>query len=242
MCASLEYHRFVRRSIPASLALFGAFLLPLFLVCPSPSQNITGSSSSGHSSGVAVSGPTSAGHYSSVPTHSGVTSSTPNPHSPNPSYHNSGTHRPRSGNGTGYYYPYFYAIPVPYAVNSDAGTSNDANGDDEANYQGGPTIFDRRGSGPDSYIPPVADPSTQTESDAAQYSEPDPPQPPTLLVFKDGHELEVENYAIVNQTLYDLTRGHPRKIAIADLDLPATEKRNDDRGVAFQLPPSVQGN
>jgi hypothetical protein len=52
----------------------------------------------------------------------------------------------------------------------------------------------------------------------------------------------VNNYAIVSQTLYDLTPGHPRKIALADLDLPATEKQNDDRGVTFQLPPSAQAN
>jgi hypothetical protein len=63
-----------------------------------------------------------------------------------------------------------------------------------------------------------------------------------MLVFKDGHALEVDNYAIVSQTLYDLTPGHARKIALADLDLPATEKQNDDRGVTFQLPPIAQAN
>jgi hypothetical protein len=52
----------------------------------------------------------------------------------------------------------------------------------------------------------------------------------------------VNNYAIVSQTLYDLTPGHPRKIALADLDLAATEKQNDDHGVVFQLPPSAQAN
>ena len=61
-------------------------------------------------------------------------------------------------------------------------------------------------------------------------------------MFKDGHQIEVDNYAIVSQTLYDLTRGHPRKIALADLDLPATQKQNDDHGVSFQLPPLAQAN
>jgi hypothetical protein len=46
----------------------------------------------------------------------------------------------------------------------------------------------------------------------------------------------------VSQTLYDLTPGHRRKIALADLDLPATERENDDQGVTFQLPPSAQAN
>ncbi len=75
----------------------------------------------------------------------------------------------------------------------------------------------------------------------------DPPAPatapePTLLVFKDGHQLEVGNYAIVGNTLFDLTPGHVRKVALADLDLDATRKQNDDHGVTFQLPPSQQAN
>jgi hypothetical protein len=130
-----------------------------------------------------------------------------------------------------------YAVPVPYAVDvSDADTPGD---DDDAEYQGGPTVFDRRGSGPDSYVPPS---STGSEETAEADPDPEPPQPPTTLVFKDGHQLEVNNYAIVSQTLYDLTPGHPRKIALADLDLPATQKQNDDHGVVFQLPPSAQAN
>ncbi len=63
-----------------------------------------------------------------------------------------------------------------------------------------------------------------------------------LLVFKDGHKLEVGNYAIVGPTLFDLTPGHPRRVAFADLDLEATRQQNDDRGVTFQLPPSAQAN
>jgi hypothetical protein len=70
----------------------------------------------------------------------------------------------------------------------------------------------------------------------------EPSQHPTTLVFKDGHQIEVGNYAIVSQTLYDLTPGRPRRIALADLDLSATEKQNDDHGVVFQLPPSAQAN
>ena len=133
-------------------------------------------------------------------------------------------------------------MPVPYAVDvSDADTPDD----EDAEYQGGPTVFDRRGSGPDSYVPPSSAGPSQHHAAVAQsvsQTDPEPPQPPTTLVFKDGHQLEVNNYAIVSQTLYDLTPGHPRKIALADLDLPATEKQNDDHGVTFQLPPSAQAN
>ena len=127
---------------------------------------------------------------------------------------------------------------MPYSV--DIGDADNSD-DDDANYQGGPTVFDRRGSGPGSYVQPS--PAASVDPPIAQSDpDPEPPQPPTTLVFKDGHQLEVNNYAIVSQTLYDLTPGHPRKIALADLDLPATEKQNDDHGVTFQLPPSAQAN
>ena len=69
-------------------------------------------------------------------------------------------------------------------------------------------------------------------------SETDPPvsQPATVLVFKDGRRLEIENYAIVGNTLYDLSDGARRKIPLTDLDLGATTKQNDDRGIDFQVP------
>jgi len=61
-------------------------------------------------------------------------------------------------------------------------------------------------------------------------------QPSTVLIFKDGHQVEVENYAIVGATLYELSDGYSKKVQLADLDLPATVKENDNRGVEFQLP------
>ena len=63
-----------------------------------------------------------------------------------------------------------------------------------------------------------------------------------MLVFKDGHQLEVSNYAIVGSTLYDLTVGRRHKIALADLDLTATAKQNDDRGIDFQVPAPPEAN
>jgi hypothetical protein len=145
-------------------------------------------------------------------------------------------------------YPYLgygevYGYGVPYADDPNAGDQGyDAT--DDSNYQGGPTVFDRRGSGADSYVPPVQDVPTphsaQADNSAPEPQQPQPAQASTVLVFKDGHKLEVGNYAIVGTTLFDLTSGHPRKIALADLDLEATQKQNDDRGVVFQLPPSLQ--
>jgi hypothetical protein len=249
MASQLEYHggvnRTAQRPIPPLLAVFRILLLPLFLASIVLAQTNGRTSASSHS----ASAPVAAQH------HSAPSSIAPriNPHPPAPPQHPGGGNTPpHSANGNTYYYPYLYAFPFPYVV--DPNFSDAPASDENSEYQGGPTIFDRRGSGPDSYVPPspaessadlaatdlAEDDSAGGENASAPATE--PPQPQTMLVFKDGHALEVDNYAIVSQTLYDLTPGHARKIALADLDLPATEKQNDDRGVTFQLPPIAQAN
>ncbi|HZP02933.1 MAG TPA: hypothetical protein VFD30_21975 [Terriglobia bacterium] len=140
-----------------------------------------------------------------------------------------------------FFSPLYYAVPVPYAVETAAPDAADAN--DAEEYQGGPTLFDRRGSGERSYIPPVQE-ATAAAAPVQEDSPPAAPEPvqSTLLIFKDGHNLEVGNYAIVGATLFDLTPGHPRKIPLADLDVEATRKENDDRGIVFQFPSSLSAN
>ncbi len=65
---------------------------------------------------------------------------------------------------------------------------------------------------------------------------PPKPEPPTVLVFKDGHRADIHNYAIVGDTLWDLNEQETRKIALAELDLPATAKVNDEHGTPLRLP------
>lgn len=61
---------------------------------------------------------------------------------------------------------------------------------------------------------------------------------PTMLVFRDGHRKEISNYAIMGSTLFVFTT--PRtKIAMADLDIPATVRANEDRGVSFHVPETL---
>lgn len=131
-----------------------------------------------------------------------------------------------------------YGVPVPIDQYDDS-----ADGQDPEN--GGPTIFDRRGPGaPLPSDAPYGPRGTvqQTASDPAPSADdPVSNQSPTVLVFKDGHEVEVDNYAIVGSTLYDLTDGHRRKIALAELDLTTTSKENDSRGVDFQVPNTAAG-
>lgn len=58
----------------------------------------------------------------------------------------------------------------------------------------------------------------------------------TVLVFRDKHTQEIQNYAIVRNTLWVFTELRAWKIPIANLDVPATTKANEDRGIDFQLP------
>jgi hypothetical protein len=139
---------------------------------------------------------------------------------------------------------------VPYYGYYDSGEDVADSAPDEQ-YNGGPTVFDRRGPGT---APPASAPyadsarsdNTHIESPSAPAPQaeaaPAPDQPQTVLVFKDGHQLEVANYAIVGNTLFDLTGGRRHKIALSELDLTATAKRNDERGIDFQIPAGSEAN
>lgn len=63
------------------------------------------------------------------------------------------------------------------------------------------------------------------------------PEPATVLVFRDQHQQEITNYAISGSTLWVLN-DHlvAKKIPLTELDLTATAKANDERGVEFQVP------
>jgi len=75
------------------------------------------------------------------------------------------------------------------------------------------------------------------DENARASQEPDN-SPPTIFIFKDGHKLETQNYAILGQTLYDFSSSGMRKIKLSDIDLDATKKANDDLGIPLRLPPS----
>jgi hypothetical protein len=82
-------------------------------------------------------------------------------------------------------------------------------------------------------------PSSMAErSGAAQPSE---ELPPAVLVFRGGRQEEVKRYMIVGAAIYTRadywsTGSWTRRIAITDLDVPATLKLNEGRGAKFSLP------
>jgi hypothetical protein len=67
--------------------------------------------------------------------------------------------------------------------------------------------------------------------------------PPATLVFRDGHQEQVNSYTIVKNTIYTksdywASGSWGKKIQTSDLDIPATLKTNQERGVNFSLPTS----
>ena len=81
------------------------------------------------------------------------------------------------------------------------------------------------------------------ERESRQPQNPVPRPPPkaeiraaTMLVFRNHHSEEIQDYAIVGKTLWVFTEQRARKIPIAELDVPATTKANEARGIDFHLP------
>lgn len=93
-------------------------------------------------------------------------------------------------------------------------------------------VEDKRAKEPE----PAAAVETRPAERTPVVSEPVEQGPATVLVFLDGHQQEVRNYAIVGQTLYDLGTFVAHKIPLAELNLRETVKVNEDRGLEFRLP------
>jgi len=147
-------------------------------------------------------------------------------------------HHGYGGTGLSYAVPYY--VPV------------DGYGYD---YVGGPDLYSGPPIGPSDPIlhmvaeqPMARYPSLDSDYAPVPPAQPQPipqeqsvvrdakPNEPSVLIFRDGHKRGVTNYAIMGHTVYVFDRG-TQKIALADLDVPATIKANDDRGLEFKLPP-----
>ena len=173
----------------------------------------------------------------------------PNPSRGQRQHHRSGQFFPGGG---AVYVPYAYPVVVGESETDDAADprAEPREAQREEDYRGGPTIFDRRGPGEParSYADAYAHRPSRSEAETDSAATPSPAetpvadQPQTVLVFKDGHQLEVQNYAVIGDMLYDLTPGRHHKIPLADLDLMSTAQQNDDRGIDFRLPPNPESN
>lgn len=138
-------------------------------------------------------------------------------------------------------YPYYPYAAAMYQTSPDAQAVYVEEEDPPA-----PTIFERRGRvrpaerdqdryGEHAFQEPRR--AQERESEAEERpAQPVEEQETTILVFRDGRRLEVHNYAIVGPTLYDLNGRGTHKVLLANLDLDATRKLNDERGVEFKIP------
>ncbi len=65
--------------------------------------------------------------------------------------------------------------------------------------------------------------------------------PATVLVYRDQHQREVRNYAIVDDLIYVFTPQRTERVPLSVIDVPATVRANQDRGVDFRLPGVSEG-
>jgi len=97
----------------------------------------------------------------------------------------------------------------------------------------------------------LAEQRTRREQDQYLYARSDPPPqhaeertestPTTVLIFLDERKQEIQNYAVVGQTLWIFEPRRTEKIPLSQLDIPATAKANDERGVDFRVPAAAEG-
>lgn len=146
---------------------------------------------------------------------------------------------PYRGYGNGYYaggswgvlpwelgYPDFYG----YDNGSWVGQSDDAAPQQDAGYDGGPQEEYRPGYG------------ESGEPARAFGSAPIADEPALTLIFNDGHQQSIRNYALTSNYLLvldDAGSGRQQRIPLADLNLPATQHAAQSAGLDFAPPPST---
>ena len=125
----------------------------------------------------------------------------------------------------------------PAQPGDDAASASNEDALREAYLQGARDAMRRELEAAQAKAPPrPPNPAPKTIPDEAKApAEPDD-SPATVFIFKDGHQIETRNYAIMGQTLYDLSGPSLKKVQLNDLDSAATLKANDDRGVQVKLP------
>jgi hypothetical protein len=216
----------------------GTTFAPRLPVYPSASANSIGIPASAYSIGFP------APSYGVIPP---VYSS--HPHAYGSSYYSApygknGYYRSRYGYGglpyfplLGYYDNGFYDAPPPYS-----GTY-----EDDPSLEGGPS-------------PDVAGLSEQVKHLSAQLNDlqdqlsqrspsasgnmPDSlpqeaaPEPPLTVVLHDGQMLQIQNYAVMGDTLWDLSSQPSHRIPVSSIDIPASTKASEASGAEFpQLVP-----
>jgi hypothetical protein len=132
-------------------------------------------------------------------------------------------------------FPYSYGLPIIGYGYADSDYSASAPQQDEAINQLSNELAEerRRREELETEVERLQHPQSPVTGEVQQSA---PGPEPAVLVFRDGTQKEVENYAIFGSTLFAFVPEGTNKIRIADLNLPATQKANEERGIDFQLP------
>ena len=248
MSTRLRYHFSMRRLVPVVLAVMGMMAVP---TAGAQINGIRASVTSLGGSPIFPPGPrasvTSLGPQGYTPRFDGHNCCF-SFHFKNP--HHSGLGGGRFGYGAGvlplYSAPYYYGYgdvvdPVDDSMEQNYRPVPDRQSAERAN-QSQQQYVDDRLSRLEQQMDEMDNPPKKSQAAEREPQMPAADQPETVLVFRDGHSIEVQNYAIVGDTIYDLSQGSRHKISLADLDLSATEKQNDERGLDFRLPTRPLGN
>lgn len=148
----------------------------------------------------------------------------------------------------GYVYPYAYTYPMAVAPEPEYVAPEYVNEEPAQPERPALTVFDRGSNVRPAPNPtPVGEETASQAKEAAQsenreqesragagFAEPEPI--PLLVIYKDGREKEIRNFAIVGDTLYEIGTYTSHKIKLAELDLKKTVQKNEERGVEFTLP------
>lgn len=85
----------------------------------------------------------------------------------------------------------------------------------------------------ESHAPPGAEQPGQPLPQAQ--SHPQPAFPPTVFIYRDGHEMEARDYAIFGETLWVFDGQSARKFALSDFNIAASRQVNEEHGVEFPV-------
>lgn len=60
-----------------------------------------------------------------------------------------------------------------------------------------------------------------------------PPQVPITVVLRNGQQIQVQNYAVMDQTFWDFTRQPARRIPVSSIDIAASTRATEAKGAEF---------
>jgi len=148
-------------------------------------------------------------------------------------------HRGFYGRG---YYPYAAYYPYGYYGWYDDPLAYNTQDEDQDVYASVPYPAEPEDSGLQRDVQALNGKVDRLQADVEARNRPKPDaEPETALVFRDQHVEQVRNYAISGGMLWVLNERAAKKIPLDQLDLDATVKMNDNRGVDFQVPgPTLQ--